>query len=170
MKKLWNTLLLSLTYGRQTINCGKGHPEGCTHPDANQNTSIPWNESVYGMTITRLKGPGDSLDIKHQHDAITGQLVTLDYEALSKLRKGLPNSRRFTNSAVGETISLHTICISRQPPSQPPVTQLEDRLGGGNTAPPDRRVHDSPPQCLTVRLAATCPEWSRMERRTTTIL
>jgi len=59
----------------------------------------------------------------------------MDYETLSKLRKGLPNPRRFINSAGGETINFHTIGISRQPPSQTPVTQPEDRLGGGGAAP-----------------------------------
>ena len=47
--------------------CGKTHQPGCgltAHPDANHNTSIPWSESVNGKAITRLKGPGASLDIK----------------------------------------------------------------------------------------------------------
>ena len=87
-------------------------------------------------------------------------MVALDYETSSKLRKDLPNSRRFTNSAGDETINLHTIGISRQPPSQPPVTQPEDRRAAAMRRQ-TRRVHDSPPaftpnnlpQRLTVRLA-----------------
>jgi hypothetical protein len=124
--------------------CGKVHQPGCgltSHPDANHNTTIPWSESVNGKAITRLKGPGASLDIKNRYDTITGQLVPLDNETLSKIRKGLPTSKRFTNSAGGETINLHTIGINRQPPSQPPVTQPADRLAGGKAAtdPTDTR-------------------------------
>ena len=70
--------------------CGKVHQPGCgltSHPDANNNTTIPWSESVNGKAITRLKGPGDSLDIKNRYDTTTGQLVPLDNDTLSKKRK-----------------------------------------------------------------------------------
>ena len=81
------------------------------------------------------------MDIKNRYDTITGQLVPLDHETLSKIRKGLPNSKRFTNSAGSETINLHTIGINRQPPSHLPVTRPEDRLAGGKAAtdPTDTR-------------------------------
>jgi len=107
-----------------------------THPDANQNTSILWNESVNGRDITCLKGPGGSLAIKHRYDAVTVQLVPLDNKTLSKLRKGPPNPRRFINSVGGETINLHTIGISRQ---------QEDRLGGGNAEPDPTGTRQSAP-------------------------
>ena len=45
-----------------------------SHPDTNQgainqNTAIPWCESIVGKAITRLKGLGASIDMKSNYDA-----------------------------------------------------------------------------------------------------
>ena len=66
--------------GNTACTCyGKRHPGSCglkSHPNENQNTAIPWCESVAGRTITWLKGPGTSLDIKNGYNTVTNWLVS----------------------------------------------------------------------------------------------
>ena len=52
-------------------------------PDANQNTAIPWCESVVRRAVTRLKGHGITLDKRNRYDTVTTRLVPLDAETLT---------------------------------------------------------------------------------------
>ena len=66
--------------------CGKVHPVGCvlkSHPDANQNTAIPWKDSPTGKAIIRLKGAGATLEIQNRYDPITQRMVPLDHDTLT---------------------------------------------------------------------------------------
>jgi len=72
--------------------------------DTNQNTVIPWCESLVGA-ITRLKGLGASLDIKSSYDTAINRLVPLDAETL----KTLPPPKVSSKYAPGQSVIMHSI-------------------------------------------------------------
>jgi len=74
------------------------------HPDANQNTVIPWKDSPTGKAIIRLEGVGATLEIQNRYDAITQQMVPLDHDTLTNLRKHLSPGMSYGKNVRGESV------------------------------------------------------------------
>ena len=91
--------------------CGKVHPVGCvlkSHPDANQNTVIPWKDSPT-KAIIRLKGADATLEIQNRCDPITQWVVPLDHDNLTNLRKHLPPGKSYGKNLQGESVMLLSV-------------------------------------------------------------
>jgi len=48
------------------------------HPDANNNPGVAWKDSSSGKSITKIKAPNTSLDIRKRLDKSQGILVPID--------------------------------------------------------------------------------------------
>ena len=80
-----------------------------SHPDANQNTAIPWKDSPTGKAIIRLKGAGATLEIQNRYDPITHRMVPLDHDNLTNLRKYLPPGKSYGKNLRGESVMLLSV-------------------------------------------------------------